>query len=145
MQLAICDGILQLTPCEPAEEEPLLSRQAVSALAVSVLAVPLIALQMPVAAVAATPAVPVRGTAAAVPAEGDFCRITASSATVRAKPRASAAALGTAYKGDRCVAHGWAEGDGTWVRVTIKRTGVTGYVHSSLVAWGKEGLTRTGS
>ncbi|MFD4409258.1 SH3 domain-containing protein [Streptomyces sp. NPDC058467] len=63
---------------------------------------------------------------------------------MRAKPRKSADALGTAYKGDACTAHGWAEGEGAWVKVTIKRTGITGYVHSSLVAWGKEELTDTG-
>ncbi|MET9036962.1 MULTISPECIES: SH3 domain-containing protein [Streptomyces] len=79
-----------------------------------------------------------------VPAKGEFCRITASSATVRAKPRKDAAALGTAYKGDMCTAHGWAEGKGAWVKVTMRRTGATGYVHSSLVAWGKEELTHTG-
>ncbi|KAF5994136.1 SH3 domain-containing protein [Streptomyces sp. WAC00263] len=78
-------------------------------------------------------------------AKTDFCRITGSSATVRAEPRQSAAGLGTAYKGDTCTSHGWAEGDGTWVKVTIQRTGVTGYVHSLLVAWGKEELSRTGA
>ncbi|MEU2743882.1 SH3 domain-containing protein [Streptomyces sp. NPDC007095] len=79
-----------------------------------------------------------------VPAKGEFCRITASSATVRAKPSKDAAALATAYKGDMCTAHGWAEGRGAWVKVTMRRTGATGYVHSSLVAWGKEELTHTG-
>ncbi|MFC9635108.1 SH3 domain-containing protein [Streptomyces mirabilis] len=79
-----------------------------------------------------------------VPAKGEFCRIAASSATVRAKPRKDAAALGTAYKGDMCTAHGWAEGKDAWVKVTIKRIGITGYVHSSLVAWSNEELTHTG-
>ncbi|MFC5784680.1 SH3 domain-containing protein [Streptomyces aureus] len=108
-------------------------------LAVGLLAAPLVAVSVP--AVAAPPVhVPV----APVAAKKDFCRITASSATVRAQPRKSAAAVGTAYKGDTCTAHGWAGGGGTWVKVTMKRIGVTGYVHSSLVAWGKEELIQTG-
>lgn len=102
------------------------------------LAVPLMAMSAP--AVGAAP----RHTASASVASADFCRITGSSATVRAEPRRQATALGTAEQGDSCVAHGWANGDGVWVRGTMKRTGVTGYVHSSLVAWGKEELTKTG-
>ncbi|MFG2656911.1 SH3 domain-containing protein [Streptomyces sp. NPDC048425] len=92
----------------------------------------------------AVAAPPVHRPAAPVAAKRDFCRITASSATVRAQPRKSAAAVGTAYEGDTCTAHGWAGGDGTWVKVTMKRTGVSGYVRSSLVAWGKEELAQTG-
>ncbi|GAA2658788.1 SH3 domain-containing protein [Streptomyces vastus] len=115
-----------------------MSRRYVSLFAVSLFAAPLFALPAPAAAAA-----PVQVPAGSVAAKKDFCRITASAATVRAKPRKNAAALGTAYKGNTCTAHGWAEGDGTWVKVTIKRTGVIGYVHSSLVAWGKEGLGRT--
>jgi curli biogenesis system outer membrane secretion channel CsgG len=117
-----------------------LSRRHVSLFTASMLAAPLFALSAPAVAAAA----PVEGPVASVAAKQDFCRITASSATVRAKPRKNAAALGTAYKGDSCTSHGWAEGDGTWVKVTIKRTGVNGYVRSSLVAWGKEELGRTG-
>ncbi|MFE9559454.1 hypothetical protein ACFYOD_39290 [Streptomyces sp. NPDC006703] len=52
--------------------------------------------------------------------------------------------MGTAYNGDTCVAHGWAHGDGVWVKVVMDRFGVMGCVQSSLVAWGKEGLTATG-
>ncbi|MDQ1024693.1 hypothetical protein QF035_002275 [Streptomyces umbrinus] len=115
-------------------------RRHSSLIAASMLAAPLFALSTPAAAAAA----PVQVPAGSVAAKKDFCRITASSATVRAKPRTNAAALGTAYRGNTCTAHGWAEGDGTWVKVTMKHTGVTGYVHSSLVAWGKEGLARTG-
>ncbi|MFK0167281.1 hypothetical protein ACIQU5_00610 [Streptomyces sp. NPDC090306] len=74
----------------------------------------------------------------------EYCRITASSASVRAEPRRHARVLGTAYRGDTCVSRGWAEGDGVWVKITVRRTGVKGYVHSSLVAWGKESLTATG-
>jgi hypothetical protein len=103
------------------------------------LATPLLVMSAPALAAESTQA-----PLAAVSAKQDFCRITASSATVRAKPSKNAAALGTAYKGDTCTAHGWAEGEGAWVKVTITRTGVTGYVHSSLVAWGKEALTSTG-
>ncbi|WP_407703653.1 SH3 domain-containing protein [Streptomyces triticagri] len=74
----------------------------------------------------------------------DFCRITASSATVRATPSKGGRPVGTAYKGDACTASGWAGRGGVWVRVRIHRTGVSGYVHSSLVSWGKEGLTEPG-
>ena len=98
--------------------------------------------------VLAAPAVaagPVHAATVPVSSTGEFCRITGSSVTVRARPRTSAEAVGTAYKGDTCTAYGWAEGDGAWVKVTIKRTGITGYVHSSLVAWGKEGLVRPGA
>ncbi|MFF4501597.1 SH3 domain-containing protein [Streptomyces sp. NPDC001401] len=115
-------------------------RRHVSLFAVTMLAAPLLALPAP--AVAAT--APVQAPAATVAAKQEFCRITGASATVRSQPRKSAAALGTAYKGDSCTAHGWAEGEGTWVKVTMKRTGVTGYVHPSLVAWGNEELVRTG-
>ncbi|MEV7975242.1 SH3 domain-containing protein [Streptomyces sp. NPDC086519] len=103
------------------------------------LVAPLFATPSPAFAIA-----PAQVPAASVSAKQDFCRITGSSATVRAKPRRNAAALGTAYKGDTCTARGWAEGEGAWGKVTMKRTGVTGYVHSSLVAWGKEALTATG-
>lgn len=115
-------------------------RRHVSLFTASMLAAPLFALS-------ASPVVaaPVQSPAAPVAAQKDFCRITGASATVRAKPRKSSAAVGTAYKGDTCTAHGWAEGKGTWVKVTMKRSGVTGYVHSSLVAWGKESLGRNGS
>ncbi|MFG3370520.1 SH3 domain-containing protein [Streptomyces sp. NPDC048156] len=92
----------------------------------------------------AVAAPPVHGPVAPLVAKKDFCRITASSATVRAQPRKNAAAVGTAYKGDTCTAHGWAGGDGAWVKVTMKGTGVSGYVRSSLVAWGKEELSQTG-
>ncbi|MEV3854973.1 SH3 domain-containing protein [Streptomyces sp. NPDC050095] len=91
-----------------------------------------------------------RGVAASSAATGspaayrDYCRITASSATVRAEPRTSAAAVGTAYRGDTCTAYGWAGRGSGWVHVKITRTGVRGYVHSSLVSWGKESLGRTG-
>ena len=115
-------------------------RLHVASLAACVLATPLLAL--PATATAAEKAS--HASAASTPnAAQDFCRITASSATVRAQPRTNATALGVAYRGDPCTAHGWAEGDGTWVKVTVKRTGVTGYVHPSLVAWGKEGLVDT--
>jgi hypothetical protein len=117
-----------------------LPRRHVSLFAVAMLAAPLLAVSAPAAAATAR----VKVTAATVAAKKEFCRITGASATVRAKPRKSAAALGTAYKGDSCTAHGWAEGEGTWVKVTMKRTGVTGYVHPSLVAWGNEELVRTG-
>ncbi|MFE0276044.1 SH3 domain-containing protein [Streptomyces sp. NPDC058992] len=115
-----------------------MSRHCVSALVVSVLAASLFALPAPSAAGAAA-----HTTAASVPAKADFCRITASSTTVRAKPRKNAAALGTSYKGDTCTAHGRAGVDGTWVKVTIKRNRVTGYVPSSRVAWGVEELGST--
>lgn len=115
-------------------------RRHVSLLAVTTLAAPLLALTAPAGAAPA----PTQVSAAPVAAKNDFCRITGASATVRSKPRKSASALGIAYKDDPCTAHGWAEGQGTWVKVTMKRTGVTGYVHSSLVAWGKEELVRTG-
>lgn len=105
---------------------------------VALLAAPLIGLSAPAAGAAS-----VHTAATPAYAAGDFCRITASSATVRAKPRKSAAALGTAYKNAKCTAHGWAGRGGTWVKVTMKRSGITGYVHSSLVAWGKEELSRT--
>ncbi|WP_159032968.1 SH3 domain-containing protein [Streptomyces fodineus] len=105
----------------------------------SMLVVPLLAMSAPVLA-----AEPVHVSAVAVAAKEGFCRITGSSATVRAEPRKSAKALGTAYEGDACVSHGWAEGEGMWGKVTIKRTGVIGYVHSSLVVWGEESLTATG-
>ncbi|RVU28991.1 SH3 domain-containing protein [Streptomyces antnestii] len=114
-------------------------RRHVLPLAIGMLTAPLIAMSAPAVA-----APPVHAPVAAMAAKKDFCRITVSSATIRAQPRKSAAAVGTAYKGDTCTAHGWAGGDSTWVKVTMKRTGVTGYVHSSLVAWGKEELTQTG-
>ncbi|MER6091304.1 SH3 domain-containing protein [Streptomyces bluensis] len=115
-------------------------RRHVSLLTASMLAAPMLALSAPAVAAVA----PVHASAAPVAAKKDFCRINASRAMVRSKPRKSAAALGTAYKGDSCTAHGWAEGHGTWVKVTMKRTGLTGYVHSSRVAWGKEELVPTG-
>ncbi|MFD8724771.1 SH3 domain-containing protein [Streptomyces sp. NPDC059629] len=111
----------------------------VSLLTTSMLVVPLLAMSASVLA-----AEPVDVSAVSVALKQDFCRITGTSATVRVKPRKSAKALGTAYKGDTCTAHGWAESEGAWVKVTMKRTGVVGYVHSSLVAWGKESLTATG-
>ncbi|MFD8723879.1 SH3 domain-containing protein [Streptomyces sp. NPDC059629] len=114
-------------------------RRHVSLLTASMLVAPLLA--MPGPAFAAESA---RLPAAHVSAKQDFCRIVGSSATVRAKPRRNAAALGTAYKGDTCTAHGWAEGEGSWVEVMMKRTGITGYVHSSLVVWGEEELADTG-
>ncbi|MFF3911038.1 SH3 domain-containing protein [Streptomyces sp. NPDC001848] len=123
---------------EPAGRERLLPRHHVSLLASVLLAAPPLVLSAPAGA-----AVPVRAAGVPVVAKGEFCRITGSSATVRARPRAGATALGTTYKGDTCIAHGWAEGDGAWVKVTIKRTGVTGYVQSSRVAWGQESLVRT--
>ncbi|UDM03290.1 SH3 domain-containing protein [Streptomyces longhuiensis] len=116
-----------------------MSRRHVLPLTVGMLAAPLIAMSSPAVAAPAGQA-PV----AQVVAKKDFCRITASSATVRAQPRKNASAMGTAYKGDTCTAHRWAGGDGAWVKVTMKGTGATGYVHSSLVAWGKEELAQTG-
>ncbi|MFD7169118.1 SH3 domain-containing protein [Streptomyces violascens] len=115
-----------------------MTRRHVPLLAPAMLAVPLMAMSTPAVAAAPQHVVPV------FVASADFCRITGSSATVRAEPRRQATALGTAEQGDTCVAHGWANGDGAWVKVTMRRTGVTGYVHSSLVAWGKEELTKTG-
>ena len=117
-----------------------MSRRHVSLFASTLFAAPSLVLSPPAVA-----AEQVHAPAAPVAVKQEFCRITGSSAAVRAKPRKSAVVLGTAYKGDTCTAHGWAEGDGAWVKVTIKRTGVTGYVHSSLVAWGKEGLVRPGA
>ncbi|MER6385000.1 SH3 domain-containing protein [Streptomyces sp. NPDC001127] len=114
-------------------------RRHASLFTTSLLAVPLLAMSAPAIA-----AEPVHVSAVAVAAKEDFCRITGSSVTVRAEPRKSAKALGTAYKGDTCISHGWAEGEGMWVKVTIKRTGVVGYVHSSLVVWGEESLQATG-
>ncbi|MEU6142386.1 SH3 domain-containing protein [Streptomyces sp. NPDC047081] len=118
-----------------------MSLRRVSLFTATVLTVPMLALSAP--AVAAT--APAQAPATAVAAKNDFCRIAAATAAVRSKPRRSAARLVTAHRGDSCTAHGWAEGDGTWVKVTMKRTGVTGYVHSSRVAWGKEELVSTGS
>ncbi|MET9087519.1 SH3 domain-containing protein [Streptomyces sp. NPDC004237] len=114
-------------------------RRHVLLLTTSMVVVPLLAMSAPALA-----AEPVHVLAASATLKRDFCRITGYSATVRAEPRKSAKALGTAHKGDTCTAQGWAEGEGTWVKVTMKRTGVVGYVHSSLVAWGKESLTATG-
>ncbi|MBT2418073.1 SH3 domain-containing protein [Streptomyces sp. ISL-22] len=116
-----------------------MSRRHASLLTTCLLVFPLLGMSAPVLA-----AEPVHLSAAPVALNQDYCRITGSSATVRAKPRKSAKPLGTAYRGDTCTAHGWAEGEGTWVKVTMKRTGVAGYVHSSLVAWGKGSLTSTG-
>ncbi|WP_435208533.1 SH3 domain-containing protein [Streptomyces sp. bgisy034] len=116
-----------------------MSRRHASLLTTCLLVVPLLAMSAPVLA-----AEPAHVSAAPVALKQDYCRITGSSATVRAKPRKSAKSLGTAYKGDTCTAHGWAEGEGTWVKVTMKRSSVAGYVHSSLVAWGKQGLVDTG-
>lgn len=131
----------QAQPLTNSSEEPPLPRLHITSLAACVLTAPLLALPATATAVEGMTDTP---TVSTPKAAQDFCRITASSATVRAKPRTRAAALGVAYKNDRCTAHGWAEGDGTWVKVTVKRTGVTGYVHSSLVVWGKEGLVDTG-
>ncbi|MFJ8313476.1 MULTISPECIES: SH3 domain-containing protein [unclassified Streptomyces] len=115
-----------------------LSRCHVSLPVMGLLAAPLVALSVP--AVAAVPQYAAPGRTAGA----GFCRIAGSSATVRAEPRTNATALGTASMGEACVAYGWVHGDGVWVKVTLDRTGVTGYVLSSLVAWGKEDLTATG-
>ncbi|WP_432192921.1 SH3 domain-containing protein [Streptomyces sp. bgisy027] len=116
-----------------------MSRRHASLLTPCLLVVPLLAMSVPVLA-----AEPAHVAAAPVALKQDYCRITGSSTTVCAKPRKSAKPLGTAYKGDTCTAHGRAEGEGIWVKVTMKRTGGAGYVHSSLVAWGKGALTSTG-
>ncbi|MFJ8313441.1 MULTISPECIES: hypothetical protein [unclassified Streptomyces] len=81
-----------------------MSRRSISLLTMGMVAVPLAGLSASAVAAASQHAAPTHA------ASADFCRITGSSATVRAEPR----------------------------------TGVTGYVLSSLVAWRKEDLTATG-
>ncbi|MGW7820923.1 SH3 domain-containing protein [Streptomyces puniciscabiei] len=134
-----CAAIFSADVAEPTEKERPLPRCNASLFTTGMLAVPLLAMSAPALAVE-----PVHVSAVAVAAKEEFCRITGSSATVRAEPRNSAKALGTAYKGNACISHGWAEDEVMWVKVTIKRTGVVGYAHSSLVVWGEESLTATG-
>lgn len=91
------------------------------------------------------PASAVAGTSVAHQlAQQKYCRIIAASATVREKPRKSAAAIGVAYREDTCSAQGRAGHGGDWVKLTMKDTGASGYVYSSLVSWGEEHLGRTG-
>lgn len=62
------------------------------------------------------------------------CTVTAEAVTVRAGPRPTATAISSAYRSDRCT---WIDvtsnGSGCWDKVTIKRTGVTGWVRGDLV------------
>ncbi|MEN8652362.1 SH3 domain-containing protein [Streptomyces sp. 21So2-11] len=71
-----------------------------------------------------------------------YCHITGSSALVRAKPNAKSAALGVVYRGAKCTGY---EYDRTvnWMKVKMNKTGLTGWVHHTLVSTAREELSPT--
>jgi hypothetical protein len=72
-----------------------------------------------------------------------YCHITGSSAVVRAKPKAKATALGVVYRGAKCTGYDY-DRTITWMKVKMNKTGLTGWIHHTLVSIDRESLEPTG-
>ncbi|MCX5206909.1 SH3 domain-containing protein [Streptomyces sp. NBC_00237] len=94
------------------------------------------------AAAAPTPAGTPQGVHA-VRGGDPWCHITGSSAVVRAQPNAKATALGVVYRGAKCTGYDY-DRTITWMKVKMNKTGLTGWVHHSLVSTDRESLEPTG-
>ncbi|MGI5352998.1 SH3 domain-containing protein [Streptomyces sp. CA-250714] len=81
------------------------------------------------------------GAAAPASALSSSCRVTAKAAVVRAKPSKGSAKVGIAHRGDRCVEYGY-DKSLRWVKVRIKKSGVTGWVRHSLVDTNQHAASR---
>jgi hypothetical protein len=84
--------------------------------------------------------VPAGGHAAAAPVPGRLPAaatgywVSAESAVVRERPERASAAVGVAYRGDQLSYHDLDHVAGyTWWRVTVQRTGVTGWIRGDLL------------
>ncbi|GAA2417495.1 hypothetical protein ACFPFX_04375 [Streptomyces mauvecolor] len=80
--------------------------------------------------------------AAAVTGE-EPCRINTDAAVIRQAPSKNAARAGIGYRDQTCRFHGYTR-DVTWAHITMKNSGVDGWVNRDLISTAKEQLAPTG-
>ncbi|MEV5281632.1 hypothetical protein [Streptomyces sp. NPDC052811] len=82
--------------------------------------------------------------AGAVAAAGEKpCRINTDTAIIRKQPSKAAAKAGIGYRDQRCRFHGYTR-DVAWAHITMKGSGVDGWVDRALISTAKEQLAPTG-
>ncbi|MCT9089706.1 hypothetical protein N4G70_12595 [Streptomyces sp. ASQP_92] len=82
----------------------------------------------------AMPSVP----AAAAPGQ-EPCRINADAAVIHVEPSKRAARAGIGYRDQKCLFHGYTR-DVAWAHITMKGSGVGGWVDRHLISTAKEQL-----
>ncbi|MCT9093950.1 hypothetical protein N4G70_34595 [Streptomyces sp. ASQP_92] len=70
------------------------------------------------------------------------CRIDTDAAVIRQAPSTSAARMGIGYRDQKCRFHGYTR-DVVWAHITMKGSGVDGWVDRHLISTAKEELART--
>ncbi|MFI6689207.1 hypothetical protein [Streptomyces sp. NPDC050485] len=71
------------------------------------------------------------------------CRIDADAAVIRQQPSKTAAKAGLGYRDQKCRFHGYTR-DVVWAHITMKDSGVDGWVDRHLISTAKEELAPTG-
>lgn len=71
------------------------------------------------------------------------CRINTDAAVIHQQPSRSAAKAGIGYRDQRCRFHGYTR-DVAWAHITMKDSGVDGWVDRGLISTAKEQLAPTG-
>lgn len=70
------------------------------------------------------------------------CRIDTDAAVIRQAPSTTAARVGIGYRDQKCRFHGYTR-DVNWAHITMKGSGVDGWVDRHLISTAKESLART--
>ncbi|MFE9122313.1 hypothetical protein [Streptomyces sp. NPDC007172] len=76
------------------------------------------------------------------PAGKEPCQIDSDAAVIHQAPSRSAAKMGIGYRDQKCSFHGCTR-DVNWARITMKASGVGGWIDRRLISTARETPTRT--